>query len=128
VMAQRLVRLICEDCKQPIPVEDAARMQDELGIDLPETLYVGRGCDRCAGTGYRGRQGVFEMMEITDEIRALTNRSADTAAIRAAAQRNGMRTLREDGWRLVRDGQTTLEELLRVTKDERAPTEPAHED
>ncbi|MEM7681303.1 MAG: GspE/PulE family protein [Planctomycetota bacterium] len=122
VMAQRLVRLICEHCKTEIPVEDAQKMRDELGVDLPESLHVGRGCEHCVGTGYRGRQGVFEVMTLDDELRALTNQRADTGQIRAVAQRNGMRTLREDGWRLVRDGRTTLEELLRVTKDERATT------
>ena len=120
VVAQRLVRLICNDCKQPIPIQDADRIRAEFGSDLPDALYHGRGCGKCGGTGYRGRRGIFELMPITDELRAHVTENASSQIIRRTAVRQGMKSLREDGWRLVQQGLTTVEEVLRVTKDERA--------
>ncbi len=83
-------------------------------------LYRGRGCRNCQGTGYRGRQGVFEMMPITDEIRAMVLERVSSRQIRKVAVQQGMKSLREDGWRLIREGRTTVEEVLRMTKDEAA--------
>ncbi|HEX7010219.1 MAG TPA: GspE/PulE family protein, partial [Phycisphaeraceae bacterium] len=119
VIAQRLVRLICPDCREPMPVEDANRLRDELGVDVPDVLYHGRGCASCQHTGYRGRQGVFEMMPVTEQVQSLVLERASSGQIRRVALEQGMRSLRTDGWRLVRQGLTTLEEVLRVTKDER---------
>ena len=90
----------------------------EFGDDMPEAIYRGRGCRNCKGTGYRGRQGVFELMPITDEIRSLVTERVASTEIRKMALRQGMATLRGDGLRLVREGRTTLEEVLRMTKDE----------
>jgi general secretion pathway protein E/type IV pilus assembly protein PilB len=120
VVAQRLVRLICENCKQPIEVAEAERLRSELGVDLPDQLFHGRGCTACHGTGYAGRKGIFEMMPMTDELRAAVTERTSTQVIRRLAVTQGMPSLREDGWRLIRDGRTTLEEVLRVTKDEGA--------
>jgi len=120
VVAQRLVRLICPACKVPMDDQDRRRVQLEAGQDVPDPLYHGTGCDACGGTGYRGRRGVFEIMPITDELRALVTARASAHEIRRSAVGAGMKSLREDGWRLVRAGKTTLEEVLRVTKDERA--------
>ncbi len=120
VVAQRLVRLICPDCKEAIPIQDAARIRSEFGSDLPDALYHGKGCSSCGGTGYRGRRGIFEQMPITDELRAHVTENASTRAIRKTAVGQGMKSLREDGWRLIQQGLTTVEEVLRVTKDERA--------
>ncbi|MEM7625063.1 MAG: GspE/PulE family protein [Planctomycetota bacterium] len=120
VVAQRLVRLICEDCKAPIAIEDAHRLRDELGSDLPDALYHGMGCPACNHTGYRGRKGIFEIMPLTDELRARVTERTSSQDIRRIAVEQGMKSLREDGWRLIRDGRTTLEEVLRVTKDERS--------
>ena len=118
VMAQRLVRLICQHCKTEVPAPDLAAFQEELGGEVPEKLWRGRGCRHCQGTGYRGRQGVFELMPVTEEIRAMTLERASTGMIRKVAVQQGMRSLRQDGWRLVQEGRTTVEEVLRVTKEE----------
>jgi general secretion pathway protein E/type IV pilus assembly protein PilB len=118
VMAQRLVRLICQHCKEQVAVPDLETFREEFGGALPDALWRGRGCRQCQGTGYRGRTGVFEIMPVTEEIRALTLERASTGVIRKVAVKQGMKSLRLDGWRLVREGRTTVEEVLRVTKDE----------
>ena len=118
VAAQRLVRLICKQCKEPAPPQDREAMLAEGMTQVPEVVYRGRGCRQCMGSGYKGRQGVFELMPVTEEIRTLTLAQSSSGKIREAAVRQGMNSLREDGWRLVRDGRTTVEEVMRVTKDE----------
>ncbi|MHC4994140.1 MAG: GspE/PulE family protein [Planctomycetota bacterium] len=121
VQAQRLVRLICKNCKEELPADDAARLRSELGHDvLPETLYRGRGCRQCQGSGYRGRQGVFEVMPMTERIRESFLGQASSGEIRGIALDSGMKTLRQDGLRLINNGVTTIEEVMRVTKDEQA--------
>jgi general secretion pathway protein E len=100
VMAQRLVRKLCEHCKAP---------------DGPHWKAVG--CDKCGHTGYHGRVGVYELLETTEPIRAQIHNQASEADIRTAAQAAGMKTMREDGERWLQDGTTTPAELLRVTKD-----------
>ena len=118
VAAQRLVRLICKSCREPAPMPEYDVLHREFSGDVPEMLYRGRGCRNCKGTGYRGRQGVFELMPVTDEIRHLVTERVASTEIRKVALRQGMATLRGDGLRLVREGRTTLEEVLRMTKDE----------
>ena len=88
------------------------------GDEVPEILFRGKGCRNCQGTGYRGRQGVFEMMPITDEIRALILERTSSRIIRKVAVEQGMSSLRQDGWRLIGEGRTTPDEVLRMTKDE----------
>jgi general secretion pathway protein E len=110
VLAQRLVRLICEDCRAP----DGERMDPEGNI-VP--CFKGAGCPTCGGTGYRSRMGIFEMMELNDEIRQRIMRNEDASLLTAAARRNGMRTLREDGWQKIRFGRTTPDEVIRVTQE-----------
>ena len=90
----------------------------EFGEDVPDMLYKGAGCRNCQGTGYRGRQGVFELMPINEELRELILDHASAGQVRTVATRQGMRGLRQDGLRHVREGRTTIEEVLRVTKDE----------
>lgn len=119
VVAQRLVRLICQDCKEPIEIAEAEQLRQQFGSDMPDVLYHGRGCTACNGTGYKGRKGIFEMMPMTDELRAQVTERTSSQMVRKIATEQGMKSLRQDGWRLIRDGRTTLEELLRVTKDER---------
>ena len=80
-------------------------------------VWRGAGCENCFGTGFTGRVGVFEMMEVSDEIRQLIMKNADAVAITTVARRNGMRNLREDGWLKVQSGVTTAEEVLRVTQE-----------
>jgi general secretion pathway protein E len=110
VLAQRLVRVICQNCKEP----DGTR----IGPD-GETVecYRGRGCEECFGSGYTGRVGIFELMELNDDIRKLIMRAADAVEISNAARRNGMRNLREDGWLKVGQGVTTPDEVMRVTQE-----------
>ena len=86
---------------------------------MPEVLYHGRGCRQCQGTGYHGRTGIFEIMPVNETLRAMILERASAGDIRKEAARGGMSSLREDGWRLVRMGNTTLEEVLRATKEDR---------
>jgi type II secretory ATPase GspE/PulE/Tfp pilus assembly ATPase PilB-like protein len=79
--------------------------------------YKGTGCEHCFGSGYTGRVGIFELMELNDEIRKMVMENRDSVEITAAARRNGMRNLREDGWLKVRNGVTTVEEVMRVTQE-----------
>ena len=108
VLAQRLVRLICPKCKEESPQEEVDKLREEFGKEVPEVLYRGRGCRNCQGQGYRGRQGVFEMMPVTDEVRALVLERASSREIRKVAMRQGMSSLRGDGWRLIREGRPRL--------------------
>jgi len=110
VMAQRLVRLICNHCK----VENGTRIAPDGEI---VTCFKGAGCEHCFGSGYAGRVGIFELMELNDDIRKLIVRGEDAIAITLAARRNGMRNLREDGWLKVAQGQTTPDEVMRVTQE-----------
>jgi general secretion pathway protein E len=110
VMAQRLVRVICPACRVP----DGTRLSPE-GDEIP--VWRGAGCERCFFTGYSGRVGIFELMEMNDEIRKLIMAGADAVEITRTARRHGMRSLREDGWMKVRQGLTTAEEVLRVTQE-----------
>ena len=98
---------------------DLEGVREEVGDDFPKKLFHGTGCRQCQGSGYRGRSGIFELMPITEPIRNLILEHGSVSEIRKTAARQGMRSLRDDGWRLVREGRTTLEEVLRATKDER---------
>jgi len=117
VLAQRLVRRICTNCKKEYQPTEAQLM--ELGL-LPEdvkgrVLYYGQGCDYCNNTGYKGRLAIFELMVLDDELRELIMQNASTAVLRAAARKRGMRTLREAGLLAIYDGVTTIEEVVRET-------------
>jgi general secretion pathway protein E/type IV pilus assembly protein PilB len=120
VLAQRLVRLICTSCRESFTPEDMGALEAEFGDKAPRVLHRGRGCRECQGTGYHGRSGIFETMLVTADIRAMILERASAGEIRRVAAAQGMKGLREDGWRLLLAGRTTLEEVLRVTKDERA--------
>jgi general secretion pathway protein E len=110
VLAQRLVRVICTGCK----TSAGTRVSPD-----GETIEVfrGAGCDHCFNTGYRGRMGIFELMELNEELRAVIMRNEDASKITTIARRNGMRNLREDGWLKVRNGVTSAEEVMRVTQE-----------
>ena len=118
VCAQRLVRVICEECKEPIASDEVRRLKKEYGDAVPDTVYAGKGCRRCQGKGYRGRIGIFELMVVTDEIRSLILESGSAPGLRRVAMQEGMTSLRQDGFRHLREGRTTIQEILRVTKDE----------
>ncbi len=122
VVAQRLVRRICTNCKEAYVPNEQQLM--ELGL-TPEdiagrTLFYGRGCDYCNNTGYKGRQALFELMVMNDELRELIMRNASTAALRVEAKKHGMRTLRSAGLLSIYDGVTTIEEVVRETLAEDA--------
>ncbi len=115
VMAQRLVRTICSECREyyrPNPSEMPADLQ--LGPD--EELLRGAGCRKCRGTGYFGRTGMFELMTVTEAVQKKIAQRSATDDIEKVAVKEGLRTLREDGWLNVRRGVTTIEEVLRTTK------------
>jgi len=118
VLAQRLVRTICEGCAAPREISPALRedLLREAGFVPEGNLRTGRGCDACGGTGFRGRSGIFELLPVTSGIKELVLTRADAGALRAKATAEGMRPLREDGWEKVRRGTTTIEEVLRVTR------------
>jgi general secretion pathway protein E len=118
VLAQRLVRTICGKCSAPREVSPALRDEvvREAGSFPDGELMIGRGCEACGGTGYRGRAGIFELLPVTEGVKDLILSRADAGAIRAKSVAEGMRLLREDGWKKVRQGITTIEEVLRVTR------------
>ena len=115
VLAQRLVRVLCPHCKQPDASATAQTLKAKLGIPAGDTIYKSVGCRECRNTGFFGRHAIFEWMDSDEEIRQLILKSASTDQVRDAARRAGMRTLAEDGWRLVAAGVTTVEEVLSVT-------------
>jgi type IV pilus assembly protein PilB len=124
VLAQRLVRRICEKCRQP--VEPPAEVIDQLELATARGGYArGSGCRACGNTGYRGRVGIFEVFEVTDPIRDLVAARAPAEELGRAARREGMRTLREDALAKAAEGLTTLEEVLRVTKRDAADQDAA---
>jgi general secretion pathway protein E len=117
-MAQRLVRVLCPHCKESYrPKADdlpPGFPRDSLASDA--VLYRAVGCRQCLQVGYRGRLGLFELLPSTDEVRRLAHDRVSSWTIQQAAIRQGMRTLRDDGWRKVIAGHTTVDEVLRVTK------------
>jgi general secretion pathway protein E len=118
VVAQRLVRMLCKECRQTYRPDDAALQQ--IGIDpqhmQQEVFYQARGCDHCFQTGYRGRTGIFEIMELNEELKSLILKTFDSNLIKKSARENGMITLRQDGIRKLTEGVTTIEEVFRVTQ------------
>jgi general secretion pathway protein E len=135
VLAQRLVRRNCKTCLQPVEGGFAADAVGDgnghaggaaapvsgdggaAGALAGAQLYAGAGCEECGSTGYRGRAGIYELLVISDPIRSLILKHASADIIRDEAIRLGMRTLRDDGWRTVREGTTTMSEVIRVSRD-----------
>ncbi len=121
VMAQRLVRRLCDACKEPYePLE--AEMA-ELGLEgykrkKDEIIYRAVGCPECLNSGYKGRQGIHELLQVEDSVRSLVMQNSPSSSIKKAAVSEGMKTLREDGARKVLLGQTTIDEVMRVTAED----------
>jgi type IV pilus assembly protein PilB len=114
VLAQRLVRRVCSKCRQPYEPPRTLRKaleRMEAGI---ETFYRGAGCRRCRNTGFSGRIGVHEIMLLDDELRDAIVADTSVGRLRQLAMRHGMITLRHDGFRKVREGVTTIDEVIRV--------------
>jgi general secretion pathway protein E/type IV pilus assembly protein PilB len=118
VLAQRLIRIICPECKEKLPESQTDVLRRRYGAMIPEVLYHGRGCKNCQGTGYVGRKGIFELMVVSENVRALLLQNANSRAIRLQAAKEGMKSLRQDVRRYLENGRTTIDEVLRVTKDE----------
>jgi type IV pilus assembly protein PilB len=117
ILAQRLVRKICTNCRTPYePSESVLR---QIGLSVHEVgdknFYYGTGCDQCNNTGYKGRKGIYELLDITEPIRDLVTQRAPSVVIRQKAIELGMSTLRADGLRSIFDGETTIEEVLKYT-------------
>ena len=117
ILAQRLVRIICPECKTALSPEMVADLRKEMPGNLPDRLFMGQGCPACAQTGYQGRTGIYELLLVDESIRQLILRRADAAALRQTAIANGMQTLAGDGWVKVAQGMTTSQEVLRVTQE-----------
>jgi general secretion pathway protein E len=121
MMAQRLVRLLCRVCREPM--QPTAEALHELGLTVDEyarqggQMYRANGCDACHGTGYRGRTGIYELLVLDDTVRDLVMQHANANMIKNAALTRGMRTLMQDGARRILQGYTTAEEVLRVTQE-----------
>ncbi|RPI58638.1 MAG: hypothetical protein EHM48_09935, partial [Planctomycetaceae bacterium] len=117
VVAQRLVRKICEFCKTPL-VEPREAVRAYLKkFDAADTqLFHGAGCEKCRNTGYKGRLGIYELLLLNDDLRDIITRNPDLGEFRQAAQKLGMRTLREDGLQKIAAGMTTVDEIMRVTE------------
>ncbi|HKV09142.1 MAG TPA: ATPase, T2SS/T4P/T4SS family, partial [Thermoanaerobaculia bacterium] len=117
IVAQRLVRRICTFCKEPFEMPPPALV--EVGFSEAESrtlkLFRGRGCDRCTQTGYKGRVGLYEVLEIDDELRELILSGGSAYELRQKAIQNGMVTLRGSGLQKIRDGMTSIEEVVRET-------------
>jgi len=117
IVAQRLVRRICTFCKEPADVPPAALVGAGFSEHESRTLklFRGRGCDRCSNTGYKGRVGLYEVLEVDDEMREMILSGASSFELRQKAIQNGMMTLRMSGLQKIRDGVTTLDEVVRET-------------
>ncbi len=117
VLAQRLIRKICPQCRTPYEPTEAVLAQ--LGLSPHEigdkNFYYGKGCDHCNHTGYKGRKGIYELLDVSDPIREMINQRAPSLVLRQKAIELGMATLREDGLRSIYDGETTIEEVVKYT-------------
>jgi type IV pilus assembly protein PilB len=114
VIAQRLARVLCTGCKKPVTLEGSVLARSGFRVEHDVPGYEAAGCPRCSGSGYRGRIGIYEIMPVSDEIRDLALHSASADRIMDAARTEGMRTLREDAFEKVRQGVTSVDEVLRV--------------
>jgi type IV pilus assembly protein PilB len=117
VVAQRLVRKICNNCKSEYHPTEEQLMELELRPEdvVGKKFFYGKGCDVCNNTGYKGRMGIYEIMLLDDEIRDMIIKHASTQVLRAEARKRGMRTLRHSGLLAIYDGITTIEEVVRET-------------
>jgi len=115
VLAQRLVRRICKECRQEY-VPDKGDVPADFKIEKGQKLYRGAGCRDCRNSGYRGRVGIFEILMITDQLRGMIVERRSATDLQVVARKDGLKLMREDGWSKVLAGMTTVEEIVRVTK------------
>jgi type II secretion system protein E len=123
IVAQRLIRRLCPACRQPVEIDDTKRafLKGE-GFPIAEletkSIYEPVGCDDCRGSGFKGRTGIYEILIVDDHIRPLIINRASAGEIKREALKHGLCTLRDDGWRKVLDGVTTVEEILKVAEED----------
>ena len=121
ILAQRLIRKVCVDCREPIKVHP--QLLIDLGVPPDEVrsfpAYKGKGCPICSNTGYKGRLGLYEVMPMKEEVKELILARASTSEVKKEAMRLGMKTLRQSGIMKIREGMTTIEEVLRATVEDR---------
>jgi type IV pilus assembly protein PilB len=117
ILAQRLARRVCQQCKEVVAVPAPALINIGFSPEDAKTLqtYKGKGCMTCSDTGYKGRVALYEVMLIKENIKEAILQGASVTELRELGRRNGMRTLREAGLQKIRDGMTSVEEILRVT-------------
>jgi type IV pilus assembly protein PilB len=116
IVAQRLVRKICSQCKEEyVPNEEHRIFLSQQGFNA-EKAWRGKGCDKCRKTGYSGRLGIYELLIMDDTLRDLVTSNPDVIALRRKCREKGLVTLREDGFEKVSKGMTTVDEVLRVTE------------
>ncbi|MEO5579312.1 MAG: GspE/PulE family protein, partial [Gemmatimonadaceae bacterium] len=120
IVAQRLVRLLCEECAECFEPEASEIANAPVAVDLPAVYRRATGCDACSHSGYRGRLGIYEMLQITDNHRSLITRGAPVDELRELGRRAGTESLREAGWKTVQSGRTTIAELMRVVNQDEA--------
>lgn len=126
-VAQRLVRVLCPVCKAEDTTPASRTLKETQGWDSRVPVFRAVGCELCRSTGYQGRRAIFEMMVLNDEIRELILKDCSSGSVRDAAFRNGLVTLADDGWRLVREGVTSIEEVVRVAKTRAQDLDNGHE-
>jgi type II secretory ATPase GspE/PulE/Tfp pilus assembly ATPase PilB-like protein len=123
IVAQRLIRRLCPACRKPVEIDQSKRefLKGE-GFPVEElssaTIYEPNGCDECRGSGFKGRTGIYEILIVDDHIRPLIIERAASSVIKREASKRGLRTLRDDGWKKVLAGVTTVEEVLRVSEED----------
>ena len=120
ILAQRLVRIICSHCKAPAQVAAQSMVDSGFALDREGEfvdVFRGRGCEACAHSGFESRRGIFELLDVDDDMRRVITTSPDSTVLKAQAEKNGMRPLRDDGWSKVLSGMTTPDEILRVTQE-----------
>ena len=117
VLAQRLVRTICPKCRSPFePTENQLSQLNLSTFDIGDkTFHYGRGCEHCNDTGYKGRSGIYELLGINDAVRTMINERTPAVIMRQRAMEMGMATIRDDGLRLIFEGRTTVEEVVKYT-------------
>jgi general secretion pathway protein E len=117
VLAQRLVRVLCPHCRRSAPPTEAeAQLLAKMGLTGIASLCAPAGCEQCNQSGYRGRTGIYELLQVNEVTRKLIHENATEETLRAQAAQEGMLSLRQDGARWLRDGTTSLAELVRVTR------------
>jgi type II secretory ATPase GspE/PulE/Tfp pilus assembly ATPase PilB-like protein len=122
-IAQRLVRTVCPDCAEPVEYPSDYLAEIGFPMELGTSFQRGKGCEHCRQTGYQGRAAIYEVCVVTEPLRKLIMQKKDGGELKQCATAEGMITLRQDGWRRVAQGTTTIEEVVRVTQTDEVMAE-----